>query len=201
MNNKIIVFEGPDGSGKTTQCKILEQYLKAKNIKVFYFKSRVKSKKTYEVICEIENNNEKNFPKWLKACLIAYERSKQLYEFFNSVEDAFIIVDKYIYSTEIYLKYKKISPEYPEMILSWLPQPDLLFYFDLDANNCMNRIISRGGRIGANENYEFLSILGCELKEKISQKSPKIYIVDANKDIDTISDEIKNSFNECFLDI
>lgn len=196
--NIIIVFEGPDGSGKTTQCTKMLEYLKKKGIKTFYVKARVKSDKVYKMICEIEEMNNKNkneFPKWLKSSLIAYERSKQLYDFFDSVNDAVILVDKYIYSTEIYLKYKKIQSKYPEMLLRWLPEPDMLIYFEVNEEICMDRIIRRGERIGVNENIEFLSILNKKMKNKILDSVHNVVSIDASKNIEEIFCNIKTYIN------
>lgn len=200
--NIIIVFEGPDGSGKTTQCEKLKEYLEERKIRNFYFKSRVKTRDVYKMICKIEENNNisgNKFPKWLKSSLIAYERSKQLYDFFNSVSDSVIIVDKYIYSTEIYLDYKGIPSEYPEMLLAWLPEPDLLIYFDANADLCMERIRQRGERIGVNENEEFLSILNRDMKKKIYEKVHNVIFIDASQDIKKMFGDIKKSVDNLLV--
>ncbi len=163
--NYIIVFEGVDGSGKTTQCKRLMEHLTKNNVGYIYGKARVKPTSDYIFLCEVETNNFGQFPKWLKSSVMAYERAKQIYTTLNSIKNGIVIFDKYIYSTPIYLDYVKIDDFYANMFLKWLPQPDLLFNFQGDIDECLSRIKKRGA-FNQNENFEFLDKLQKELPSK-----------------------------------
>lgn len=196
-NNVIIVFEGPDGSGKTTQCKLLQKALKNKDADCIYFKARVKPTYEYKILCNIESINNKlgrEFPKWLKSTIIAYERAKQLHNILSKNKNKLIIIDKYIYSTEIYLKYIGIDYAYPKLMLESLPEPDIIFLFDLDPKICLERIRSRGTKINRNETEEFLLMLNKHLTKTINNMTDTHVIhINADDNIENIKKIIENN--------
>lgn len=192
-NNKIVVFEGPDGSGKTTQCKLLQQVLCQKMDSV-YIKARVKPTDDYKMLCEMERVNNRlgnSFPKWLKSTVIAYERAKQLYNAMINNQNKILLIDKYIYSTSVYLKYIGIEYNIPKLMLEWLPEPDAVILFELGAKECMRRIKTRNSKIGRNENELFLELLGKHLDNIISNLSTQYILrIDASASQEKIHEQI-----------
>ena len=195
----IIVLEGPDGVGKTTQGKMLVNYLTTLGVTSELVKARVKPKNCYTFITEIENayvETTEKFPKWLKSTLMAYERAKQIYDIINNSTADVLIFDKYIYSTPLYLDYKGIDKEFAWKILRWLPNPDLVVFFDLDATVCMERIIARGEKIGNNENIPFLSLLIEKMPAIIESFGVPLKKINAAQESDVIFSELKSSINK-----
>lgn len=192
----IIVLEGPDGVGKTTQGKKIVEYLNSNGINCKMVKARVKPTSSYKFISEIETsyeNSKSTFPKWLKATLIAYERAKQIYDIIMYSTEDIIIFDKYIYSTPLYLDYKLIDKEFSWKILQWLPKPNLVVFFGLDPDICMQRIVLRGEKIGNNENIEFLSKIMNEMPELIQSLNVPFKYIDAKQEEDEIFNELRSA--------
>ena len=83
-----------------------------------------------------------------------------------------------------------------EMMLSWLPKPDFVLYFDIGVSECLSRIYKRNTIIGNNENPVFLSKLKTELPRRIINNGVKMIILDASQDEKQIKSEMLNAIIE-----
>jgi len=73
LHGKFIVIEGLDGSGQSTQVRLLKEFLKKKNFKVFKTKEPTKNSKAGKLIREILDKKKKLLPKSFKNYLLKIE--------------------------------------------------------------------------------------------------------------------------------
>lgn len=138
-----ITFEGIDGSGKTTQAKLLYEFLKNNKIDCTL------SKEPLPFVKDIL----KNFDVSKESELLLMEVSRQIHQEYikNSLNtDKVVIIDRYVDSTVAYQYYgKKISLAK----LAWLEKfifdnkvimPHLTFLLDIDPSIAKQRKINSG---------------------------------------------------------
>jgi len=140
----LIVFEGIDGAGKTTQAVALLERLKKRGLKAVYFREPSESKwgrlikqkaaqensVTPEEELELfQKDREENVRSNLKPAL----KNKKI-----------ILLDRYYFSTMAYQGAKGIDPEYIRSLnLKFAVEPDLVFIFDISAGKGLHRIRDR----------------------------------------------------------
>ena len=118
----VIALEGIDGSGKTTQCKMLRDYLRTQGIKARPVGRR-----------------------FIGSTLLAIIFGAEV-----------IIADRYIHTIKVYFRHKGIKNKLLNGLINLLPQPKLLFYFDLDVDSALKRIAARGNKPDKYETEEGL---------------------------------------------
>ncbi len=142
-SGKFIVFEGLDGSGKTTQAKLLAAFLKLNKYKVLSTKEPTKKNKFGRKAYSILKHKMRVSPLELQK-LFTKDREWHLK---NVIEPAlkkgkFVICDRYFFSTFAYggidLKMEKLIKLNDNFLM-----PDLTFYIDVSPGECMRRILKR----------------------------------------------------------
>lgn len=130
---KIIVFEGSDGSGKSTQIDILYQMLNKKNnvVKISYIKSKIIS----NLLLKFKWNNVDALSfTYLYLAALTHEINKVIY---NS--DDIIIFDRYIYTILAKFKEKGGNDSFINTIIDLYPKPDIIIYIDTPVEICIKR--------------------------------------------------------------
>lgn len=187
----LIVFEGIDGSGKTTQAKILLDKLRVKGIDAVYFQEPtqgkwgriIKEKALFpdsltprEEVDLFQKDRKNNVEKNLKPAL---------------EEKKVVILDRYYFSTIAYQGARGIDPGWiRHNNEKFAMKPDLVFILDVEAKNGLQRIEDRKkkDRLFEREEYlvkvremfrsfkgkGFFHIDGAKPKEEISQEIEKI---------------------------
>lgn len=155
----LIVIEGIDGSGKTTQAKLLIKALKSAHYKVGTFKFPQYDSFFGQIIKKFLTGelgllgNQNNY---MVSCLYALERYHAKPRLKRLIEKNDItILQRYVTSNEIYqsipvpkvgrLAFCKWLRKVEYEILG-LPKPDLVIYLYLPTRLCYNLIKKRGGK-------------------------------------------------------
>jgi thymidylate kinase len=128
-NRFVIAFEGIDGSGKTTQCKMLVKYLKNNGIRAIAVGRRFIGSTIFALL----------FPSF-SGIIVA---------------DRYIHTIK-VYLR--HKRHKGIGSKLAAGLINILPPPKLLFYLDIDIKSALERIAARGKKPDKYETKEGLEI-------------------------------------------
>ncbi len=163
---KFVVIEGLDGSGKSTQVNMLQDYLKENNISFEYVHfPRTDSPVFGDLISrflrgELGKNDVVN--PYLVALIYASDRndaSVQIRKWL--IEDKLVIVDRYVFSNIAYQCAKLNDYDEKGKLQDWIlnleydyykiPKPDINIFFDVPFNFTVDRLTN--SRIGDDRQY------------------------------------------------
>jgi len=184
----LIVFEGIDGSGKSTQVRILQKILADKGLDVVVFREpsqspwgqKIKEKAALPdslspeeeldlFIKDRKDNVRKNLRPALK-------------------KNKIVLLDRYYFSTMAYQGAKGIDVERIRRLNEqFAVRPDLVFILDVDAEKGLNRIQDRRNKDLLFERQDFL----VEVRKIFrSFQGENIFHIDSVNTLDDISDQI-----------
>jgi len=187
----LIVFEGIDGSGKTTQAKILLEKLQKKGLDAVYFQEPSQGKwgriiKEKALILDSLTPQE-------EVDLFQKDRRDNVEKNINPAlkDKKVVILDRYYFSTIAYQGARGIDPEWIRRNNEkFAVKPDLVFILDIEAKNGLQRIEDRKKKDKLFEREEylvkvreifkgfkgkgFIHIDGAKPKEEISRVIEKI---------------------------
>ncbi len=185
-----IAFEGLDGSGSSTQSRLLVEKLEASGRIAMLTKEPTNNTPIGKSIREVLQHKWDCSAKGLQLLFCA-DRAEHLK---NTIEPALhngqiVVTDRYLFST---IAYGALAVD----DIGWLTDlnkkfriPDVTFLFKLDPAICIERIKGRGSDFELFEKHEKLAIIW-QNYEQIAKKYDNIHIIDAEKSIEEISEEI-----------
>ena len=197
-NGRFIVFEGIDGAGKSTQVELLKKRLEAEGRRVSVTAEPTELESGRALRRALSGETPKS--ECQMASMFVLDRIAHNVEPESGIRavtesGSDLICDRYYYST---LAYQGQTTDYgwvKAMNLSCpeIKRPDLCIYLDLLPEQSLARIRKRGEAAEIYENMErltavrraFLSVI-----EDLRAEGERIYVVDASRDPETISDEI-----------
>ncbi len=199
---KFIVFEGLDGSGKSSQIEILSETLRSRGESV-YVTAEPTDSVTGKYLRQILSQSiEKDMH--LQAALFLADRIEHVTDPQNGIkkylDDGYtVICDRYYYSSLAYQgKSGKCDFDWVlELNLGCdkILKPDICFFLDVNPKSCKNRIdrtrdnvelYEKSVELMDNTRRGFAEVLSLLKKEY----GHNIVCIDANDDIDNISKEI-----------
>lgn len=151
MRGLFITFEGPDGAGKTTQIKMLEEYLLAKGKKVKLTREPGGTKISEGIRGLLLDANNKGMVDRTELLLYAASRAQHVDELIApAVEEGQVVIcDRFYDSTLAYQGYGRgidISLiEQLNLIATKGINPDLTILLDIDVNKGLSRVQSQRG--------------------------------------------------------
>ncbi len=183
--HKLIVFEGIDGSGKTTVSKMLFDYMKEKNLPVAWLREPSDSnwgKKIREI-----SRIKTRIPLEEELHYFIEDRKFNVSHNIKPAlsQNKIVILDRYYYSTACYQGARGINmDEIIQMNREFAPEPDITFIIDVDVNIAMNRIKkNRNSRVKLFEQKKFLKKVR---KNYLALIGKNIHIIDGSQDLKTI---------------
>jgi dTMP kinase len=179
MKGKLIVFEGVSGTGKETQAKLLQKFLK---------KNRIVSHIVFHPSPELKNilrrwRRERNISPQTELYLLAADRLSRVEQIIQPAlaRGEWVICLRNYISAYVYQGNGK-------EIAKFDPKPDYIFYFDISPEDAMKRILSRGETVGKFETPKLLNEKR-RTYQKILRHIPHIKI-DASRSIALIHRDI-----------
>jgi dTMP kinase len=185
----LIVFEGIDGSGKSTQAEILSKKLIERGYPAVSYREPSDSKWGQEI------KRKAQFADSLtpQEELGLFQRDREANVKYNlgpSIErKEVILLDRYYFSTIAYQGAKGIDPEMiKQKNEAFAVKPDLVFIFDIEAHQGLERIEDRGKKDMLFEREEYLVKVRQIFQ---SFRGDHIYHIDATQPIEHIAEYIE----------
>lgn len=189
-----IVFEGIDGSGTSTQLRLLKKHFN--NVVVT---AEPTDKETGKFLRRMLGG-EFSVDERTNAFLFAADRCEHLYGkdgIIQTTESGKIVVsDRYIFSSLAYQTAGGAN-ELPALLNSTFPLPQVLFYFVIDPEISLSRVNSRNGKKEIYEKIEIQKKIASMYEKVISEyeknsarNGMKVVRIDATKPISEVSKEI-----------
>lgn len=187
---KFIVFEGPDGSGQSTQAELLANYLREKGRTVLLTKEPTTRTKLGRRIRSALRGKIKISPTELQELFIK-DRKEHLETLVLPTlrRGEIVISDRYFFSTIAYGSLE-CDEEWLARINKEFPVPDLTLILIVRPEVCLRRIEKRGG---GREFFEGAEKLRQVLK--VYQDFPKryqhVYVIDGERPVEEVLSEVK----------
>jgi dTMP kinase len=193
---KFIVFEGIDGAGKTTQIQLLAKRLRESGVDVDVSAEPTTNESGKALRRALSGQDKKSYCEM--AAMFVLDRIGHNYEIRELVDAGkTVISDRYYYSS---LAYQGKATDY-----NWvrtmnidcpdIRRPDVCIYLDLTPEESLKRISNGRESVEIYENLEKLTEVRASFYytiEDLRKDGEQIFIVDASRSIEEISDEIFN---------
>ena len=199
-----ITFEGIEGSGKSTQIKLLQSSLKQEGHSVEILRepgTTQLGEKIRDVF--LEKTNEKVDP--MTEAFLLYASRKHLDQNFlqeHLKNKSIVIADRYSDATVAYQCFGKgLSEDFVQYIheKSVLLSPDLTFYMDITAEASKARIDDRELDRMESESLDFFNKVRSGYLEIAKSNPDRIIVLDAELSVEDLQDkifnEVKNRLN------
>ncbi|KAJ2945863.1 hypothetical protein O0L34_g4769 [Tuta absoluta] len=180
----LIVIEGVDRTGKSTQCKALVESLKKKQIPAEYTNFPARNTEIGKLI-DSYLTSKKDLPNEAIHLLFSANRWERAEEITQMLMDGTtLIVDRYCYSGVAFSAAKGLDINWCKSPDSGLPKPDKVFFLTMSLDKVMER------KGFGNERYEVM-----DFQKKVSEmygelKDDSWDVLDASRSIQAIQEEL-----------
>lgn len=193
---KLIVVEGVDGSGKSTQIRLLEKWLERLGLRVFFTEWN-----SSEAVREITSGGKKKellTPttfSLLHATDFADRYERKIYPLLRA--NYIVLCDRYIYTAYARDIVRGCQPGWVKKVYSFALKPDTTFYFRVPVETAMNRILTGRSRLKfyeagmdlnlSSDSYESYRIFQGRIVEQYESmvRRERFTVIDATQNIET----------------
>ena len=190
-----ITFEGADGCGKTTQLKLLAEYLTLKGYDVVITREPG-AKGLGEKIREILLNYDGEVSDRCESFLFLADRAQHVDMIINPAVEVgkIVLCDRHTDSSVAYQGYGRCLPVDRIKMLNDLAvdgrYPDLTLVFDVDVETSMARVGDEKDRMES-AGMEFFNRVRNGYLEIAKQEPERVKVLDARKSIEEIHSDVK----------
>jgi dTMP kinase len=141
IRGKLIVVEGIDGSGKSTQLRLLEKWLISRNIPVFF--TEWNSSETVKQITKKGKKSGRLTPitfSLLHATDFADRYERNILPLLHA--GYIVLADRYVYTAYARDIVRGCSPDWVKKIYEFAIRPETVFYFKVPIDVAVDRILS-----------------------------------------------------------
>jgi dTMP kinase len=182
---RLIVFEGIDGSGKTTLSRMLDERLKGSGIETLWLREPTDSP-LGDRIRKIAQTKRTIPPREE----LDYFIKDRKWDVKRNIEPALragktVILDRYFYSNACYQGARGLDmEEILEANRRFAPEADIVFVIDVDVKTALERI--RRNRLSQARLFEKESFLQKVRENYLKLSGPNIVLIDGNGDVTTV---------------
>ena len=199
---KFITFEGIDGSGKSTQARLLADYLSGEGIKVFLTKEPGEGRLGEAIRNEILERRDIDIDPYAELCLFCADRAQHVRELIlPKLKDGHtVICDRYYDSTLAYQgSGREIDSELVfrmAMASSLGVEPDVTFFLSIPVEQALLRLKARSKERNRmdEEPLEFHSRVDEGYRQLIKKGVPRIKVIEASGSLEETQMEIRRFF-------
>jgi len=199
---RLIAVEGVDGSGKSTQLHLLEQWLRHQNLKVF--KTEWNSSETVKQITSRGKKKGLLTPttfSLLHATDFADRYERNILPLLEA--GYFVLADRYIFTAYARDIVRGCHPGWVRKIYSYAAKPDLTLYFRVPVDVAVSRILAGRPKLKyyeagmdmnlSNDPYESYRIFQGRIVEQYESmvESEGLVAIDANRGIEAQQVEVR----------
>lgn len=202
MKGLFIVMEGPDGSGKTTQINLLEQYLKEAGYECLITREPGGTVIGEEVRELILNPEHKEMSPVTEMLLYAASRAQLVHEVIGPALEAgrIVISDRFVDSSIVYQGIARNLGISTVAVVNapgiGIYRPDGIFFIDLsEAEGIRRKKNQKKLDRMEQESIDFHHLVS-EGYRKVLAERPEVIKIDGGKDIDVIQKKIRNHVDE-----
>jgi dTMP kinase len=190
----LIVFEGGDGSGTSTQISMLSARLNNSKNPVFFPTFEPTDGQIGRLI-RAALKKEIIFKPETLAMLFAADRNEHLYGadgiLTRTNRGELVVSDRYVLSSLVYQGIE-CGDELPYLLNSRFPAPELTFFLDIDPEIALNRMKGRDN-LEIYEYREFQEKVRQRYKAQLTQYSEngaRVEIIDASKTAEEVAGQV-----------
>jgi len=195
INGKLIIVEGIDGSGKSTQVRLLEKWLRYIQIPVFFTEWN-SSEHVKEIISKGKKKNLLTPTTFslLHATDFAARYERNIFPLLRA--GYVVLADRYIYTAFARDIVRGCSPEWVRHVYDHAVKPDIAFYFRVPVEVSFDRIVKNRPRLKyyeagmdlnlSNDPYESYRIFQGRVIEQYESmvETEGLTVIDGTKDIE-----------------
>jgi dTMP kinase len=195
IEGKLIIVEGIDGSGKSTQVRLLEKWLRYKGIPVFFTEWN-SSDQVKEIISKGKKKNLLTPTTFslLHATDFAARYERNIFPLLRA--GYVVLADRYIYTAFARDVVRGCSPQWVRSVYSLAIKPDIAFYFKVPVEVSFDRIVKNRPKLKyyeagmdlslSNDPYESYRIFQGRIIDEYESmiESEGLTIIDGTKDIE-----------------
>jgi dTMP kinase len=170
---KLITFEGIDGCGKSTQMRLLEQYLTERGVAVVSTREPGGTELGRKVRSALLDGGKGSVEPLAELLLYAADRAQHVRRVIMPAlaEGKVVLSDRFYDATTVYQGYArgfdlKLVNQLNELATGGL-KPDLTLLFDLDAETGLKRTRRRGDEVGLASRPDRLDQEPVEFHERV----------------------------------
>ncbi len=144
MQGLLIVIEGTDGVGKSTQVNLLKNYIESECYGCMLSEWKT-SRLISNVINEAKDKNLLNTTTF--SLLYAADYAERLEnEIIPALQSGFVVIlDRYVYTAYVRDSVRGHDIGWVKNLYNYAPKPDLVFYLDVSVDVLLKRIIGSTG--------------------------------------------------------
>lgn len=210
ITGKLIVVEGIDGSGKSTQIRLLEKWLRFKNMPVFL--TEWNSSEAIKEVTSKGKKKEKLTPttfSLLHATDFADRYEKNIFPLLRA--GYLVLADRYIYTAYARDIVRGCNPIWVKKVYEYALKPDLVFYFRVPIDVAAERILSGRPRLKyyeagmdldlSNDIYDSYRIFQSRIIEQYDKMITKenFVVIDGTYNIEQQQKLVRDKFNEIVM--
>jgi dTMP kinase len=207
---KLIVVEGIDGSGKSTQISLLEKWLRYRNIRVFL--TEWNSSEAIKDVTARGKKKEKLTPttfSLLHATDFADRYERNIFPLLRA--GYIVLADRYIYTAYARDMVRGCNPLWVKKVYGYALKPDITFYFRVPVDVAAERILSGRPKLKyyeagmdlaiSNDIYESYRIFQSRIIEQYEKliNSENFVVIDGTYDIEQQQKLVREKFDEIVM--
>lgn len=202
VKGKLIIVEGVDGSGKSTQIRLLETWLRYVGVPVFFTEWN-SSPEVKEIISKGKKRNLLTPTTFslLHATDFAARYERNIFPLLRA--GYVVLADRYVYTAFARDVVRGCSPEWVRHVYGFAVKPDIAFYFRVPVEISFDRIVKNRSKLKyyeagmdlnlSNDPYESYRIFQSRIVEQYESMvdSEGFTVIDGTADIEEQQKQVR----------